>query len=447
MLLSVVALVAGLPLAPVLAADTVVQLTPATQTIAVTQTTTVTLQVQNVTDLYGYQVEIAFDPAVVEVVDKDSAETGVQAVLGSFLKPDFVFRNEADNAAGTFTAAVSQLAPSSAVSGSGTLLTLTFRGKADGTGSIRITSLMLANIDGEVISTSQQNAQVQVSSGVTPPVTGTQLVLRNGSTGTGGPTVVEVWAEDIENFYSVDFTLAYSPAILQGVSVMPGSAFTDYDDQCTIAEKSIGGGLVEFAAEMICIVQSGDLQLAVITFDTQSCGTSPLTWEATELLDNHDDPIPHTAVNSSIVPQGCAAGATGQALMEGRTNHSGIEVSLDGTSESVLTDADGTYEFTNVFAGTYDVMMSHDLYLSAELQGCVIEGDTVDALPDVTLLGGDLNGDDVIDISDLTICGANYNTSGAAADVNGSGYVDIYDLVLIGINFGATGPTIHSCNP
>jgi hypothetical protein len=446
MLLSVVALVAGLPLAPALAADTVVQLTPATQTIAVGQTTTVTLQVQNVTDLYGYQVEIAFDPAVVEVIDADPAKTGVQAALGSFLKPDFVFRNEANNTLGTFVCAVSQLAPSTAVSGSGTLLTLSFRGKADGVSSVRFTSLMLANMDGEVISTSQQNAQIEASSGVTPPPeTGTLLTLRNGNA--GGHTVVEVWAENIEGFYSVDLTLAYDPTILQGVSVMEGSAFTDYPDQCTISEKSISGGLVQFAAEMICIVQSGDLQLAVITFDTASCGTSPLTWQATELLDIHDEPIAHTAVNSSVVPYGCAEGATGHAFMQGRTNHSGIEVSLiDSTSTSVLTDADGTYEFTSVLADTYDVMMSHNLYLSAKLQGCLIEGDTTDTLPDVTLLGGDLNGDKIIDISDLTIGGSNFNTTSPAADVNGSGYVDIFDIVLIGINFGATGPTIHNCN-
>ena len=134
--------------------------------------------------------------------------------------------------------------------------------------------------------------------------------------------------------------------------------------------------------------------------------------------------------------------------MEGRSNHSGIEVSLiNGTTESVLSAADGTYTFDAMFAGTHDLVMSHALYLPAQLDACLIEGETAITAPDVTLLGGDLNGDKIIDISDLTLCGANFNTTSSVADVNGSGYVDLFDIVLIGKNFGSTGPTIYTCNP
>jgi hypothetical protein len=66
-------------------------------------------------------------------------------------------------------------------------------------------------------------------------------------------------------------------------------------------------------------------------------------------------------------------------------------------------------------------------------------------MPDITLLGGDLNGDEVIDISDLTIGGSYFNSDSPEADVNDSGYVDIYDIVLIGINFGKTGPVVYDC--
>jgi len=449
-LLSVVALIAGLPLASSLAAGTVVQLVPATQTIAAGATTTVAFHVADVDSLYGYQAEIAFDPAVLEVVDADAGTTGVQVALGTWLEPDFVFLNKADNSAGTIVLALSQLAPSPAVSGSGDLVTITFRGLAMGVSSIRFTDLTLANIDSEVIAITHQDAQLVVSGGTPsptpPPVTGTLLTLRDA--GSVGPTVVEVWVEDIEGFHGVDFTLGYDASILQGVSVEPGAAFTDYDDQCTISELSIGGGVVQFAAEMICMSQSGDLHLATITFDTKSCGTSPLTWIESSLYENDMDPIAHTAIDSSIVPYGCVAGATGHVFMEGRTNHAGIEVSLvNGTSQSVATAADGSYTFDALFSGTYDLVMTHALYLPAQVDACLIEGEAVLTAPDVTLLGGDLNGDKVIDISDLVIGGANFNTSSAAADINASGYVDIFDIVLIGINFGATGPTHYSCIP
>jgi hypothetical protein len=450
-LLSVVALIAGLPLASALAAGTVVQLVPSTQTISVGATTTVALHVADVENLYGYQLEIAFDPTVLEVIDADGGTTGVQVSLGSWLEPDFVFRNKADNSAGTIVLALSQLAPSPAVSGSGDLATITFRGLKMGVVSVRFTDLTLANMDSEVIATTHQDAQLAVSDGTplptpTPTPTGTLLTLRDVDS--VGPTVVQVWTEDIEDFHSVDLTLSYNAAILQGVSVEPGAAFTDYPGQCTVANMTIGGGIVDFSAAMVCIAQDGDLHLATITFDTKSCGTSALTWITSELLDKNSDPIPHTALDSSIVPYGCVAGAGGKALLEGRDSYGGIEVSLvDGTSETVLTDADGTYTFDAVFEGTYDVVMSHELYLSAQLDDCMLQGEAVVTLPNVTLLGGDLNGDKVIDISDLTLGGANFNTDSAAADINGNGYVDIFDVVLIGKNFGMTGPTIHTCTP
>lgn len=450
-LLSVVALIAGLPLAPVLAAGTVAQLVPATQTIAAGATTTVTFHVADVDNLYGYQAEIAFDPAVLEVVDADAGTTGVQVALGTWLEPDFVFRNEADNSAGTITLALSQLAPSAAVSGSGDLATITFRGLAMGVSSIRFTDLTLANMDSEVIATTHQDAQLAVSDGTpfpppSPTPTGTLLTLRDADS--VGPTVVEVWVESIEAFHGVDFNLGYDASILQGVSVTPGAAFTDYPSQCTVSEASIGGGVVQFAATMVCISQDGDLHLANITFDTKSCGTSPLAWQESLLFENDMDPIAHTALDSSIVPYGCVAGVTGQAFMEGRSNHSGIEVSLiNGTTESVLSAADGTYTFDAMFAGTHDLVMSHALYLPAQLDACLIEGEAAVTAPDVTLLGGDLNGDKIIDISDLTLCGANFNTTSSVADVNGSGYVDLFDIVLIGKNFGSTGPTVYTCNP
>jgi hypothetical protein len=451
-LLSVVALIAGLPLAPALAAGTVAQLVPSTQTIAAGATTTVTFHVADVENLYGYQAEIAFDPAIVQVVDVDAGTAGIQVGLGSWLAPDFVFRNEADNSAGTITLALSQLAPSAAVSGSGDLATITFRGLVMGVSSVRFTDLTLANMDSEVIATASQDAQLAVSNGTplptpTPMPTGTLLTLRDP--GSVGPTIVEVWVEDVEDFHSVDFTLGYNAAILDGVTVAPGAAFTDdCPGQYTVTTASIGGGIVDFAATLVCVSEDGDLHLATITFDTRGCGTSALTWIASELLDRQGDPIAHTAVDSSIVPYGCVAGATGKAMLEGRSSYAGIEVSLvDGTSQTVQTAADGTYDFDAMYAGTYDVVMSHELYLSAQLDGCTIEGDTAVTLPDVTLLAGDLNGDKVIDISDLVLGGANFNTSSAAADINGNGYVDIFDIVLIGKNFGATGPTIHTCTP
>jgi hypothetical protein len=455
--LSVVALVAALPLAHALAAGTTAQLTPATQTVSVGETTTVALAVQDVENLYGYEVEIAYDPAVLEVVDADGSAAGVQVALGSWLEADFVFQNEADNTLGTIACVLSQLSPRPAVSGSGELLTITFRGVAAGTSEVRFTDLTLANKDGILISSTSQDAQIEVSDGSppatptptptpVPPVSGTAFTLH--TTDMNGQTLVEVWVENVQNFYSVDFTLAFDPSIVQAYNIAEGSAFTDYPSQCVVTESSIGYGFAQFAGHMVCIAQDGDLHLATITFSDVSCGTSPLTWQETQLEDNAGDPISHTAQDGSITPYACSAEITGHAMLEGRGDHSDIEISLvDGVAEDTLTAADGEYTFSDVPEDVYELILSHDLYLSAQVVECSVPGGETTTMPDVTLIAGDLDGNNVIDISDLVIGGTHFGGTSAAADLTADGHVNIFDIVLIGKNFGLTGPVILECTP
>ena len=455
-MLCVVALVGVLPLAHVLAADAATQLIPSTQTISVGQTTTVSLHVQDVQDLYGFQVEMAFDPAVLEVVDADGAVDGVQVTLGSWLQPDFVFQNGADNGLGTIACVLSQMSPRPGVDGNGELLTITFRGVATGVSAVRFTGLTLANSDGKAIPASQQDAQVEVSGGsepptptptpTSPPPEGTVLTLRRVDV--REQALVEVWVENVEGFYSVDLRLAFDPAIVQGVSVVEGPAFTDHPSQCQVTESSIVDGVVRFAGTMVCITQDGDLHLATIAFEEVSCGTSPLTWVETHLAHRDGSPIAHTAQDDSLTMSECPAEVAGRALLEGRADHEGVKVSLvDGVTQSLVTDAGGEYTFGDIPAGVYDLTLSHDLYLSATLQSCSVGPGEARVLPEVELLGGDLNGDGAIDISDLTIGGSRFNTSDPGADINGDGTVNIFDIVLIGKNFLETGPVVLACDP
>jgi LysM repeat protein len=190
-LLCLVALASVLPGAQVLAQTSSVLLVPVSQTIAVGESTTVTLQAANVDSLYGYQVQLAFDPAVLQVVDQDSAKAGVQVALGDFVQPDFVQQNNADNSTGRITCVVSQLAPTSPVSGSGNLLVITFEGKANGQSSITYTDLKLAKSDGTEIVAVTETAEVTVGSGgptATPTSTATSTPTPTGTPATATPT-------------------------------------------------------------------------------------------------------------------------------------------------------------------------------------------------------------------------------------------------------------------
>lgn len=174
LLFSLLLVIGAWPASSTQAASATAALTPSSQSINVGQVTTVALQVQNVDNLFGYQVAIIFDPSLLEVIDADATKPGVQVALGTFLKADFVQQNGADNIVGAIVCVVSQLAPSPAVTGSGTLLTITFRGKAQGVSNVRFTDLRLARSDGTEITTTRTDAQIAV--GTTVPPTPTTIV-------------------------------------------------------------------------------------------------------------------------------------------------------------------------------------------------------------------------------------------------------------------------------
>jgi hypothetical protein len=73
---------------------------------------TVDVYLADVVDLYGADVQLAFDPALFAVVDANPAIPGVQITARSdLLWPDLAIKREADNSAGTIWYAVTQLNP------------------------------------------------------------------------------------------------------------------------------------------------------------------------------------------------------------------------------------------------------------------------------------------------------------------------------------------------
>jgi hypothetical protein len=112
----------------------------------------VDLFVADVTDLYGLDVRLAFDPARAMVVDADPFRPGTQIEpLYEFLEPGFIVRQEADNAAGTIWYAATQLNPTPPVSGSGAVARVTFRALRPGAFALPVTQVQLANRDGIAI--------------------------------------------------------------------------------------------------------------------------------------------------------------------------------------------------------------------------------------------------------------------------------------------------------
>jgi hypothetical protein len=159
--------------APGLLQDAVtVSLDPPDADLDVDDTVDMDVLIEDVTDLYYFDLYVTFDPDVLEVVDADSAEDGVQIEAGDFLGSDAtVWANDADQEDGEII--FSQEVSTDAVSGSGKLATISFRGKVPGTSDITIDEdlLFLEDEAGEVITATIESGSITVTGDVTPTVT------------------------------------------------------------------------------------------------------------------------------------------------------------------------------------------------------------------------------------------------------------------------------------
>jgi len=135
---------------------------PAAASILVSDTLTVDVVVSDVVDLYGAELTLAFDPAIIRVVDENAGTSGVQIAPGSCPEANFVAQNSADNETGTIHYAVTSLAPAAPCSGTGLVASITFEGLAPGTTAISFTTWLLSDSNIQPITTTVSNGTLLV---------------------------------------------------------------------------------------------------------------------------------------------------------------------------------------------------------------------------------------------------------------------------------------------
>ncbi len=175
----------GVVARPAYAADPVVSIGDGPVIIPSGGTAALPVRIADAKDLYGFELRVRFDPAVVEVVDADPLRAGVQVGHGNFLALDFLVRNRADNETGTVEYVLSQLSPSAPKSGDGVLLTLYLKGKAAGRSTeVSAEKLQLAGPGGVALSASVIPGLVRVAAAETPIASPTPLPTQ-AAAGTG----------------------------------------------------------------------------------------------------------------------------------------------------------------------------------------------------------------------------------------------------------------------
>ncbi len=120
-------------------------------------TFTLNLNAENITDLAGWQGDVTFDPDALEAVE---------VTEGDFLKAEsentFFQAGTIDNTAGKITSLYSARIAESGVSGTGTLLSVTFKAKVGGETHVTLGNFEFSSITGDIIPAVPPNITITV---------------------------------------------------------------------------------------------------------------------------------------------------------------------------------------------------------------------------------------------------------------------------------------------
>ena len=119
---------------------------------------------ENLVDLYGAEVHLAFDPALVKIADSDPDFPGVQISPGSAFPrgSSFVALNQVDNGQGTIDFAVTLLNPAKPIHGRIVLASFSLQGLKSGSADVRFAQVLLADRDGNPLRVASEGITLSV---------------------------------------------------------------------------------------------------------------------------------------------------------------------------------------------------------------------------------------------------------------------------------------------
>lgn len=122
------------------------------------------IDIEDVVDLYGIEIELEFDPTFWEFEDADQRREGIQPAIGTFLDPGMTLFSIIDMQEGRIHLVMSQVNPSQPKSGDGTIMVLYATAKKTGVTSFEVKKVELATRDGLDIAVEGVDGQITIES-------------------------------------------------------------------------------------------------------------------------------------------------------------------------------------------------------------------------------------------------------------------------------------------
>ncbi len=126
---------------------------------------TISVVVENVHNLYALEIHLAFDPHVLEVMDADPVQEGVQIEPAEWWENGFVAVNRVDNSRGRIDFAATLLNPALPVSGDQTIAVITFHAREAGDSELSIEAAILSTREAVEIPYITRGGSISVNPG------------------------------------------------------------------------------------------------------------------------------------------------------------------------------------------------------------------------------------------------------------------------------------------
>lgn len=211
---------------------TVVRVLPATVSLplCITSPNTSTISISNVVGLRAVDLEIAYDPDVIEIIDADPGETGVQVAPGPAFQGSsaLVAAKDVDPVAGRIEFAATLIGSGNLLNGNANLVIINWRPRAAGTSPLTLEQVTLVGDNSQVIAGSAENGSIEVRPGCQGPIVG--VILLQGRQQHGGVVVRNDQGQEVQTGADGSFAIssggnlnASFPGYLSGLAAVDSS--------------------------------------------------------------------------------------------------------------------------------------------------------------------------------------------------------------------------------
>lgn len=142
---------------------TLLWVNPAMSSLEVGESEEKIVQLDDVEDVYALEIQLEFDSLVLNVLDADGSQTGVQIRPGSCPQPGFVVVNEVNNVSGIIDYAITQINPQFPCDG-GDVAKIEFQCVGNGVSEVSFKSSTISDRDGIPIEHNIQSGKIECGS-------------------------------------------------------------------------------------------------------------------------------------------------------------------------------------------------------------------------------------------------------------------------------------------